>query len=88
MDRKMKLVYAGLMVLLMLGASVGTVVAESNIGAYLLYKKQYVEGGLAVGGGLGIIGSAIYSYATAETLSTLALAGLGVAGVGGLVVLG
>ncbi len=34
MDRKMKLAYAGLMVLLMVGASVGTVATESIITPY------------------------------------------------------
>jgi len=42
-DRKMKLVYAGLMVLLMVGASVGTVVAENMNYAYLTENEALYQ---------------------------------------------
>jgi len=70
---------------------VGLAVVPLTVGGmsiYLLTQGKWIGGGLATGNGLAIIGGAIYSYATAETLSTLALVGLGVVEIGGVIVLG
>ena len=65
----MELVYAGLMVLLMLGASVGTVVAESSnfwLGlSYYASKNGASPEASALIGLVGIYHTSIWSYALA-----------------------
>ena len=72
----------GLLAMAVMPVSIG------GIGIYLLTQGKWVEGGIATGSGLAIIGGAIYAYATAKTLTTLALLGIGLTGVGGVIVLG
>ncbi|WP_456473875.1 hypothetical protein [Candidatus Pyrohabitans sp.] len=85
MDRKMKLAYAGLMVLLMVGASVGTVVAESSnfyLGlSYYASKNGASPEATALIGLVGVYQSAIWSYALATagfSAGTTVLAATGI----------
>lgn len=86
MDRKMKLAYAGLMALPMLGASVGTVVAESKVlwaldkyGVSNEYLKAWTSG---VAGG--IAGSVTGTYISAAISG--GLRGAVVGGIAGAIV--
>ncbi len=67
MDRKMKFVYAGLMVLLMLGASVGTVVADTMNYAILIGNDELAQAAASAStmGGLLTLLPLIVSPATA-----------------------
>ena len=69
MDRKMKVAYAGLMALLMLGASVGTVAAESSnfyLGlSYYASKNGASPEAAALIGLVGTYNTAVWSYALA-----------------------
>jgi len=76
------------MCLAMLGMAVMPAVGVGDIGVYLLTQGDLINGGLATGGGLATLGGAMYAYATAETITTLAAVGIGLTGVGGLIVLG